>query len=234
MAVMHRYQPLGTPTKAEAATPGPVEMVTVPALGAEWKSSELRGMTKAGRRQAKSEARQERWDDWRRGRTGLCGGWLTRRVLTFVMFGLCIVVGVALAICLPRVPGFALNSDTPLVNATGSWATEVPTAFLRFPANFSFPAFADLQVNTHSNYLPLRFTSLKAEVYDDNTDRKVAHGEMEGMTLPAKEYAHIQIPLNFTYAAINDTDQTCEYPTVTRIRSKAEPTRRVELVQRVP
>lgn len=185
-------------------------MVTVPALGAEWKSSELRGMSKTGRRQAKAEARREKWNDWRHGRVGLCGGWLTRRLLTYVLFALCVVVGVALAVCIPRVPGFAFNSDSPLVNATGDWASAVPTRFLRAPANFSFPAFADLQVNTHSNILPLKFTSIKAEVFDDNTNRLIAHGELQDLTLSAKKFVQLQMPLNFTYAAVNDTDQTCE------------------------
>lgn len=185
-------------------------MVTVPALGSEWKKSELRGMSKTGRRQARAEARSDRWREWRHGRTGCCGGWLTRRVFTFVLFAVCVVVIVAAAIMVPRVPGFAFNSDTPLVNATGSWASEVPTFFMRVPANFSFPAFADLQVDTHSNYLPLRLSSLKAQVFDEDSGSLIAHGEMSSQTVPAKAFAHIQLPLNFTYAAVNTSDQTCE------------------------
>jgi hypothetical protein len=30
-------------------------------------------------------------------------------------------------------------------------------------------------------------------------------------TLPAKDFPTLQLPLNFTYSASNDTDQTCEF-----------------------
>lgn len=68
-----------------------VEMVTVPALGSEWSKDELRGMTKASRKEAKSDRRREYWKSWNRGERGLCGKYFTRKVLTFVLFGLCVV-----------------------------------------------------------------------------------------------------------------------------------------------
>jgi hypothetical protein len=189
----------------------PVEMVTVPALGPEWKASELRGMSKAGRRESKSEARSRAITQWRRGERGCCGGWFTRRLLTFVVFGACIVAGVTLAFTIPRVPGFSFNSDAPLLNATGNWAGEVPTFFLRSPANFSFPAFADLKVNTGSNFLPVKFTSIKAKVIDETTNMLVATGFLQDTTVPAHQNAPLQLPLNFSYAAVNTSDNTCEF-----------------------
>lgn len=71
------------------STHGPVEMVTVPALGPEWQREEMRDMTKAGRREKKAETRTAKWKAWNRGERGMCGKWFTRRVFVFFLFGLC-------------------------------------------------------------------------------------------------------------------------------------------------
>jgi hypothetical protein len=187
-------------------------MVTVPALGAEWKSDELRGMTSSGKRQRKAEARAEKWKNFRQGRSGLCGvKWLNRKTLTFFIFFLIIIAGVTLAFTIPRVPGFALSVDHPLVNATGNFASLVPTLFVRAPnANFSFPAAANLQLDTHSSYLALKMTNLQAEVFDSGTGRLIATGNITTQRLPAKEFVPLVLPLEFSYLALNDSDQTCE------------------------
>ena len=117
--------------------------------------------------------------------------------------------GILLGIMIPRVPSFSLNSSTPLVQATGSWNSSVPTYFNRAPANFSFPAFAALQADTGSNYLPLTFNHLRAHIFDLQTNRLVANGDLGHKTVPAKSFPHLLLPLNFTYVATNDTDQTC-------------------------
>jgi hypothetical protein len=64
----------------------PVEMVTVPALGPEWKASELKEMTKGGKNEVKRERRAQRWKEWRRGERGLCGRYLTKKFLAWFMF----------------------------------------------------------------------------------------------------------------------------------------------------
>lgn len=107
-------------------------------------------------------------------------------------------------------PAFALNQDTPLAAATGDFNSSVPTQFLTFPANFSFPAFAELQVDTGANYIPLKLTHLNALVYDLQTDAKVGNGDMYDITFPAKKLTNIQLPLNFSYTADNSSDLTCE------------------------
>jgi hypothetical protein len=214
-----RYEPVGSPglkhdderTLSNPGDPGHVELVTVPALGAEWKASELRDMTSSGKRARKAEDRGARWNAFRRGHRGLCGiPWLTRKVLTFVTFGLIIAAGIALAFTLPRVPGFALSIATPLMNATGSWADAVPTAFIRAPgANFSFPAFADVQVDTGSSYLALTLMDLNATVTDSQTNFIVATGHIARQVLKAHSLEYMLIPLNFSYTAPNASDQTC-------------------------
>lgn len=109
-------------------------------------------------------------------------------------------------------PSFSFNDTTPIAKATGNWNSSVPTYFNRAPANFSFPAFASLQVDTDSSYLPVKFTYLRANVYDLITLRLVGTGDWGKHTLPAKSFPVIQLPLNFTYLASNDTDATCMSP----------------------
>lgn len=193
--------------KEEFADPeGKVEMVTVPALGPEWAKDEMRDMTKSGRRERKKEARKQFWKEWNRGQRGLCGKYFTRKVLVFFLFGLCVAVGIVLAITIPRVPRFAFNGGTPLVPVPNS---DIPTIFSRsVPANFSFAGAASLQVDTTSNVLPIVFTHLRATVFDLDTNKLVGSGDYQKHTLPAKSFPRIQLPLNFTYVADNSSDVT--------------------------
>jgi hypothetical protein len=95
LRITSRYQQLPTPNvKGDdtASTIGPVEMVTVPAFGPEWGKSEMKDMTKAGKREKKNESRRRAWKEWSRDQRGLCGSkWLTRRVVVFILFGLCVM-----------------------------------------------------------------------------------------------------------------------------------------------
>jgi len=205
------YQPIShPPSKYDdvASSIGPVEMVTVPALGPEWKASELRNMTKSGKREQKTEAQKKVWKDWRRDKRGLCGDYFTRRFTVFFVFGLCIAIGIMLAFMIPRVPSFAFNEDTPLVAATGEFNSSIPTEFSRAPANFSFPAYADLEIDTSSNYLPLKFSHLNAQVLDLDSNVHVGTGDLYSYSVPAKVITKLEIPLNFTYIATNDSDPT--------------------------
>ncbi|KAF9568754.1 hypothetical protein CPC08DRAFT_624866 [Agrocybe pediades] len=192
----------------ESISDNKVEMVTVPALGPEWGKEELRQATKAGRREKKAESRKQFWKEWNRGERGLCGRYFTRKVFVWTAFGFCAAIGVVLAFVIPRVPTFSFNADHPLVNATGSWATAIPTQFSPGDANFTFPAMASLQVDTNSNFLPLKFNKLSAQVFDTDTGRQVASGTYAKISFPAKTFTPILLPLNFTYFATNSSDQT--------------------------
>ncbi|KAL5519775.1 hypothetical protein ACEPAG_1435 [Sanghuangporus baumii] len=210
------YQPLPpettprvhTPVKLEEDTAtssrdGPVELVTVPALGAEWKKSELEAMTKKGRRRRKDSNRMDNFRAWWRDQRGCCGRWGTRKHIAIGAFILCSIIGVILAFTIPRVPAISFNSSSPLLNGTA------PPDFIfsRSPANFSFPAKLDLRVDTGSNFLPLDIHRMTAEISDLDTGQKVGTGNMS-ITLSAKKIHEVQLPLNITYLAINDTDRT--------------------------
>lgn len=218
----------------EDSAKGPVEMVTVPALGAEWGKDELKAMTKKGRKEQNSEGFGRKWRAFNRGQYGLFGRkWLTRRTLVFVIFATCAMyvfffpflctkctpytrlspfcsIGVTLAFVIPRVPGFAINGSNPLTTATGWYNQSISAQFSRAPANFTFPANLQLQVDTTSNFLPLVFKSLDAQVYDLDSFRLVGTGHLNRTKLPAKHFVDIQMPLNFSYVATNDSDLTCQ------------------------
>ncbi|KAF8515295.1 hypothetical protein JB92DRAFT_2915308 [Gautieria morchelliformis] len=184
------------------STTGPVELVTVPALGAEWKASELRDMTKSGKREVRNEKLAAKWRSFRRDENGFCGiKWLTRRLFVLILFGVCCVVGILLAFTVPRVPGFAFNADTPITGGNN-------VVFSRTPANFSFDTKLNLQVDTNSNFLPLHFNSIHAQVFESDTNKQIAAGDLPGTTVPAKAFSPIIFPLTFNYTAVNDTDQT--------------------------
>ena len=118
--------------------------------------------------------------------------------------------GILLAFLFPRVPQFSINQDTPLSAATGDWNNSIPIKFLTFPANFSFPAFAELEVDTGSNFIPLKFTHLNAQIFDLQTSAQVGNGDMYGVTFPPKVFTKLQVPMNFSYTADNSSDITCK------------------------
>ncbi len=60
-------------------------MVTVPALGAEWRKTELKSMTKSGRREQKSGDGIP-WKRWWRDQQGICGRWGTRKQIAIIAF----------------------------------------------------------------------------------------------------------------------------------------------------
>ena len=230
---MSRYHPVDSPAPPklvnlpEGAHDGHVEMVTVPTLGPEWKASELRELTGKISKEERRERQALKWKEWRRGERGMCGRYFTKKFTAWFVFGLCVAcvapflllsqlltqtrsIGVVLVFTIPRVPGFEFNSVTPLVPATGSFNSSVPVIFSPAPANFSFPAFADLQLDTNNNFLSVSFHNVHGTVYDLQTGQQVATGDSGHFSVPAKKFSQLQLPLNFTYIAINNTDQTCK------------------------
>jgi len=165
-------------------------------------------MTKSGRRKAKqTRSLGEFFTLWNRGQAVMCGC-VSKSMFIFILFGVCAVIVLILAFTIPRVPAFSFNINAPLTNATGEWNASIPVYFNRLPANFSFPGVAQLEADTTSNWVPLHFRYLRAQVYDLQTSRQVASGLWAGASMGAKSFVNIQIPLNFTYLASNDSDQT--------------------------
>lgn len=66
-----------------------------------------------------------------------------------------------------------------------------------------------LQADTGGNFLPLTFNNIHGTVFDLTTNRQVATGDTGHLTVPAKQFPVVNLNLNFTYAAVNDSDITC-------------------------
>lgn len=186
-------------------------------------------MSKKGRKQLKEGNRWENFRAWTRDQRGCCGKWGTRKQIAIGSFILCVAcvsssifgmsaqselistlvhlsIGLVIAFTLPRVPGLAFASTDPLKNGTAP----PQTIFSRIPANFSFASNLDLQVDTGSNFLPLKFSHMEAKVFDLDTNFLVGTGNLSGKSVPAKALTELFLPLNFTYVAANDSDPTCE------------------------
>jgi len=181
-------------------------------------------MTKNGRREEKRERRRDIFKAWNRDQVGLCGRWGTRKAIVWTVFVLCGMwvqmcmcisrgtliypysVGIILVFTIPRVPTFIFNTQTPLGNST---LADIPgPAFGSFPANFTFYASLDVEIDTNSNFIPLHFNSWRSEIYELNTGEKIATGEWGSYTLPAKKFTRIFLPVTFSYTAANTSDRT--------------------------
>ena len=206
----NRYRPLPnrTDAKSEAGATPEVELVTVPAFGAEWNKDELRALTKSGKRAAKSEARSGKVKAWVRGEEGACGTRFTRRLCVFVTFGLIAAAGIVLAICIPRVPSFEFNSLAPFAPINNDGPAQWKTAFSRTPANFSFPAWMDLRINTKGSMVPVHFNVLSAKIYELGEFKVVGTGNLTNYSVPAKKNMQLLLPVTFEYQAVNSSDLT--------------------------
>lgn len=92
--------------------------------------------------------------------------------------------------------------------ATGNFNASIPIEFSRSPANFSFPATAQIQLDTTSNIIPITFNHIGAQVWYPSSGFQIGSGYFGRVTLPAHGFPIIEVPLNFSYIAPNDTDPT--------------------------
>lgn len=183
------------------STTGPVELVTVPALGAEWGKDELRAMTKSGKREEKREKWASRWRSLRREEHGFLGTGLSRSKFVFILFGICAAIGITLAFTIPRAPGILINAGTPLSGGKN-------IVFSRAPTNFTFDVNLNLQIDTHSTFVPIRFSSFDAILFDLNTGVNIGTGHVSGKTFPANKFVDYSFPVTFNYTAVNQSDIT--------------------------
>ena len=127
----------------EANSQGPVELVTVPALGAEWGKDELKDMTKRGRKEKKSEERGRKWKAFNRGEYGMFGSkWLTRRTLVFSLFALCTV-------CVVTSAPFFCKMAHPLFPAS-AWCSPSLSRACRASTSMGRPLLCRLQATSTS------------------------------------------------------------------------------------
>lgn len=128
-----------------------MELVTVPALGAEWGKNELKAMTKKGRKEEKSGDFGRKWRAFNRGQYGLFGRkWLTRRTVVFIVFALCAVYvfpPTLYPVMLTRLSFAASGSRSPLSShayptlpSTGRILLRPPRAGITSPSRLNLVA----------------------------------------------------------------------------------------------
>ncbi|KAL7414432.1 hypothetical protein BDY24DRAFT_385184 [Mrakia frigida] len=183
------------------------ELVTVPVLGADWKRSELHSLSKQGKKEAQQEKRDRMWKRFKRDEDRQCWGASLRQLLVWGTFGLCIAVGLTVYFVIPRIPSYEFDTTQPIQAIEGATNTSDTILFSRTPANFSFPALVSLAADSESTYIPVHLTSISAIVSDLGTGRQVANGTWSG-TFKAKTITNFNIPVTFSYAAINSSDTT--------------------------
>jgi hypothetical protein len=117
-----------------------------------------------------------------------------------------ISTGILLAFMIPRVPAIYVDNSTPLTPTTNTDSPD-PT-FGKFPATFAFNASLSMKVDTGSNFLPLKFNNMHAEISDLGTSQLIATGDLGPYSLAAKTYSQVYLPLTVNYTAANMSDPT--------------------------
>lgn len=160
-------------------------------------------MTKSGKREVKNEKWAARWRSIRREENGFLGTGLTRSKFIFILFGILAVIGIVLAFTIPRVPGILINASAPLSGGSN-------IEFSREPTNFSFDLNLNLQIDTHSSFVPVKFTSFDAVLLDLNTGNEIATGHVSDKTFAPNKFLDFSFPITFNYTAVNQSDTTCK------------------------
>ncbi len=88
-----------------------------------------------------------------------------------------------------------------LVASRGTVLDSYP--WLMIPLRFSADA--------SSSFLPVRVTSLVTTVYDLNTNKAIATGDLKNFILPHKSDQAVTLPVTFSYTAVNASDTTCKW-----------------------
>ncbi len=96
----------------------PVELVTVPALGPEWRKEEIKNMTAHGRSEDVWYERRKKFTEWRRDQRAICGKWGTRKQI--VIGGFIFAVMCDISTVFFHLQLVALRSDSFLSNSTAS------------------------------------------------------------------------------------------------------------------
>jgi hypothetical protein len=126
-------------------------------------------------------------------------------------------LAVTLYFVIPRNPSFEFYPDRPfdVDNSTIS--------FSRTPTNFSFTGNlnlygtllttcnrdpADSIADSSSSYVPVQFSNLQAKLYDLNTNKVIATGDLGKHKVNRGANQPIILPVTFSYSALNTSDQT--------------------------
>ncbi|CEH14649.1 hypothetical protein CBOM_02476 [Ceraceosorus bombacis] len=181
-----------------------IELITVPALGAEYTDEERRQMRTRAKRKSKANAKKRKVQDeagkWARGEKKYFG-WLGPRAAVFLGFAFLVVLGVTLYFVIPRVPTFGLRTLEPVtaVPDAGGMSTGGP------PANFSMTMNLNLQANNRGGWVTSQASDLEVIVTDLMTHEKVGQGKMASLGFKGRDKTQFAFPVQFSYSSLNAT-----------------------------
>ncbi|KDN51994.1 hypothetical protein K437DRAFT_254733 [Tilletiaria anomala UBC 951] len=178
-----------------------IELVTVPALGQEFTEEERRKMTRPYKRKSKRGAKKAKFMIWARGEKKVLG-FLDPRMLVFIAFFFCIILGLALFFVIPRVPTFQFLTDKPfdaVPDGSGMSIGYSPAA------NFSMDMKANLRADNTAGWIPLTLTDIKVTVNNVNTYIKVGEGTIDKYVFPGRKKTTFQLPVSFSYRSLNQS-----------------------------
>ena len=67
-----------------------------------------------------------------------------------------------------------------------------------------------MPADTSSSYLPVHFKHLRATVFDLDTLKVVATGDLADAKVARGDQVAVVLPVTFAYTAFNTSDTTCE------------------------
>jgi hypothetical protein len=186
--------------KMEERDSAGMELITVPALGAEFNDQEVKAMKKPYKRRNKARRRGVEAQKWIKTDDRYCGC-LSPRIAVFTAFTSLALLGVLLYFVIPRVPAIAMQTVTPLVAVPNGGGM---VTHLR-PTNFSMDMKVNLRADNTGGWIPTKVKKMDMVVYDITTAKKVGTGTLFDQSFPGRKRTTFQFPVSFAYGSINAT-----------------------------
>ncbi|PWN53506.1 hypothetical protein IE53DRAFT_372982 [Violaceomyces palustris] len=181
-----------------------IELITVPALGAEYTKEEMRQMTRKQKKKNKRSAKKAQVAKWAKGEERACG-WLTPRLAVFLAFIFFCLLGVCLFFVIPRVPTFALLTTDPLEAVPDGASMLIHHS----PTNFSMDMNLNLRADNGGGWITTKASEIKVQVTDIKTTKKVGEGTLNDFSFPGRKRTVFKMPVSFSYVSLNATgDET--------------------------
>ncbi|UZJ52109.1 hypothetical protein CBS101457_001429 [Exobasidium rhododendri] len=177
-----------------------IELITVPALGAEYTAEEIKAMKKPHKRRKKALHSREKAQRWIKSDDRYFGC-LSPQLAIFMIFGSLAALGVMLYFVIPRVPTIAVQTVTPLVAVPDGGSMETHLV----PTNFSMDMKINLRADNTGGWIATKVNKMNMKVYDITTSKLVGEGTMNAQSFPGRKQKTFQFPVSFAYASINAT-----------------------------
>ncbi|CAO1617904.1 unnamed protein product [Sympodiomycopsis kandeliae] len=177
-----------------------IELITVPALGQEFSKEEMSQMRRPYKRKVKNARRRDKAKRWGKGDYKICG-WLNPRFAVLIAFIFIVILAILLYFVIPRVPTLAFLNTDPLEAFPNSASMSTHLS----PANFSMTMNLNLRGDNRGGWIPTRASSMKVEVKELTTHKKIGEGKLGDTVFPGRSKKIFKLPVHFSYSSLNAT-----------------------------